>query len=371
MKSNVIIKEGDIFESKMQTLVNTVNCVGVMGKGIAFGFKKRFPEMFNDYEGRCSKNQVRLGEPYLYKYDNGRWILNFPTKDHWRSVSRINDIESGLKYLIRNYRDWGIKSIAVPPLGCGQGQLEWNIVGPTLFRFLSSMDIPIELYAPFGTPRKELQLEFLVGALSDTSVQKSMARSKIEPAWVALVEVLLRIEKEPYHWPVGRTIFQKIAYLATINGLPTGLIYRKGSYGPFSDGVKDIIAKLLNNGLISEERLGRMFAVKVGRTFNDARSYYANHLDKWEVQIEQITDLCLRMNTKQAELVSTILFVTRELENEREATISELDVLNSAMEWKHRRKPPIDERELAFAIRNLSMLKWINLIPSVELNIPD
>ena len=152
---------GDLFASKMQTIVNTVNCVGVMGKGIALEFKKRFPDMYQDYVARCAAKQVRLGQPYLFRQLVPPWILNFPTKDDWRSVSRLSDIVAGLEYLEQHYQEWGITSLAVPPLGCGQGQLEWRVVGPTLFRYLSRFQVPVELYAPHGTPEHELASSFL------------------------------------------------------------------------------------------------------------------------------------------------------------------------------------------------------------------
>src|SRR5947209_10500808 len=152
---------GDIFESTAQTLVNTVNCVGVMGKGLALEFKKRFPEMYEDYAARCAAGQVRLGKPYLFKSVLPPWILNFPTKDHWRSVPRLSDIIAGLEYLEQHYKDWEITSLAVPALGCSNGQLEWRVVGPTLYRHLSRLDIPVELYAPLGTPAEQLDTAFL------------------------------------------------------------------------------------------------------------------------------------------------------------------------------------------------------------------
>src|SRR3989338_3378642 len=97
---------GDIFKSKVQTIVNTVNCVGVMGKGLALEFKKQFPEMYADYLTRCERGEVKLGVPYLYK-GSTPWILNFPTKDHWRSVARLDDIVRGLQFLNRNYKALG------------------------------------------------------------------------------------------------------------------------------------------------------------------------------------------------------------------------------------------------------------------------
>ena len=147
----ITVRVGNLFDSNAQTLVNTVNCVGIMGKGIALEFKKRFPEMNRDYEERCKAGKVKLGRPYLFTDLVGPWVLNFPTKDHWRSVSRVQDVIEGLEYLKQHYREWGIRSLAMPPLGCGQGQLEWRVVGPTLYRHLSELDIPVELFAPHGT----------------------------------------------------------------------------------------------------------------------------------------------------------------------------------------------------------------------------
>ena len=201
---------GDILQSKAQTLINTVNCVGVMGKGIALEFKKHFTEMFEDYVERCERHEVKLGVPYLYKTLLLPQIINFPTKDHWKSVSRISDIERGLQQLLSHYKEWGVTSLAIPPLGCGNGQLEWKAVGPLIYRYARQMDIPVELYAPYGTPPKELTSDFL----SQTSpaahhTSGRTVQSAINPAWVALVEILRRIEAQPYHWPTGRTIFQK------------------------------------------------------------------------------------------------------------------------------------------------------------------
>ncbi len=245
----VQVLEGDLFKSDAQTLVNTVNCVGVMGKGIALEFRKRFPEMYADYLRRCRAGQVRLGEPYLVRRLLPPWIINFPTKQHWRAVSRLSDIVRGLKYLESHYREWGVTSLAVPPLGCGLGQLEWRVVGPTLYRHLSRLDIPVTLYAPHGTPRAELDEDFLSGQTAADTVDGTDA-PRIEAAWVALVAIVARILREPFHWPIGRTTFQKIAYFATENGLPTGLHHEKSYYGPFAPELKPVISRLVNNGLL-------------------------------------------------------------------------------------------------------------------------
>jgi len=146
MKVKVVT--GDLFSSQAQTLVNAVNCVGVMGKGIALEFKTRFPDMFADYAQRCRTGTVTPGKPYLYRRPVAPSILNFPTKRHWREPSSLSDIEAGLVYLEAHYKDWGIESLAVPALGCGYGQLQWQEVGPILIDRLERLDIRVELYAP-------------------------------------------------------------------------------------------------------------------------------------------------------------------------------------------------------------------------------
>jgi len=367
----VNIFSGDLLESKAQTLVNTVNCVGIMGKGIALQFKERFPEMFKDYMDRCKCNEVKLGKPYLFKKLFPPWILNFPTKDHWRSVSKLEDIIHGLSYLIRHHKEWGITSLAVPPLGCGYGQLEWKIVGPTLYRYLSQLDIPVELYAPHGTPQNEMAIEFLTQkGKTEVYADRKQSSDKIKPAWIAMVEILYRIEQEPYHWPVGRTTFQKIAYVVTREGLDTGLNYQRASYGPFSPEVKNLITRLVNNGLIQEKRLGKMFAVEVGPTFYDARKSWFDDLKKWEPVIDKATDLFMRLHTKQSETVATVLFVADQLSKINNANPSETDVLDEVMKWKQKRRPPLEEGEVAYTIRNLAALRWLQVKSSPQLPIP-
>lgn len=360
---------GDLFESTAQTLVNTVNCVGIMGKGIALEFKKRFPDMYEDYARRCKAKQVRLGKPYLFKRLLLPWILNFPTKDHWRSVSNLKDIVEGLRYLQQHYREWGITSLAVPPLGCGEGQLDWRVVGPTLYRHLKALDIPVELYAPFGTPHEELQPAFLDKAQPVVSANSDQPR--ISPAWVAVVEILRRIEQEPFHWPVGRTTFQKIAYFATECRIPTGLEFQRGSYGPYAPDLKKRITALVNNGLLHEEPLGRMFTVKVGQTFDDARRAYAEKIQQWDSVIDKIADLFMRMNTRQAEVAATVHFAAREWKERIKNSPTEKEVLASVMEWKQKRRPPLEEKEVALTVRNLNMLSWIGAQASADLPITE
>lgn len=145
--SNVIVKNGNIFNTKAQTIVNTVNCVGVMGKGIALVFKLRYPGMFPLYQDYCKNKLIGIGKLWLYKGESeAPWILNFPTKFHWKYPSRIEYIEKGLQKFVETYKDKGITSVAFPMLGTHNGGLEKTEVLPLMIKYLEQCDIPVEIY---------------------------------------------------------------------------------------------------------------------------------------------------------------------------------------------------------------------------------
>lgn len=144
----ITIKSGDIFASNAQTLVNAVNCVGVMGKGVALEFKKRYPYMFKKYAKLCAEKQIKPGVPHYYSDATGASIINFPTKYHWREPSKLLYIKNGLEWFRDNYRRLGIMSVAFPALGCGNGGLLWGIVSELMCETLRDLPIEIEIYAP-------------------------------------------------------------------------------------------------------------------------------------------------------------------------------------------------------------------------------
>jgi O-acetyl-ADP-ribose deacetylase (regulator of RNase III) len=137
--------EGDIFDSPAQTLVNPVNTVGVMGSGLALEFKRRHPAMFLRYAEVCRDGRLQLGQLLLYRGAD-RWILSFPTKQHWKDPSRLEWIEAGLRKFVNTYRSKGIESAAFPMLGCGHGGLRWADVGPLMQRVLEPLPIPISIH---------------------------------------------------------------------------------------------------------------------------------------------------------------------------------------------------------------------------------
>ena len=150
------LQKGDILRSDAQALVNTVNCVGIMGKGLALQFKKAFPENFKFYARACEHGEVHLGSMLVYdlnRMTGPRYIINFPTKQHWKNQSRLGDIEAGLKDLVKTVRDLHIQSIAIPPLGCGLGGLNWSDVRARIeaaFRAVPELDV--SLFEPSGAP---------------------------------------------------------------------------------------------------------------------------------------------------------------------------------------------------------------------------
>lgn len=137
--------EGNIFNSPAQVIVNTVNTVGVMGKGLALSFKKRYPKMFEAYKRACDKHQLTIGKLMLY-YAPDHWILMFPTKENWRNPSKLEYLEAGLHKFVNTYAEKGITSIAFPKLGCGNGELLWSDVKPVMEKYLKQLPITVYIY---------------------------------------------------------------------------------------------------------------------------------------------------------------------------------------------------------------------------------
>lgn len=176
LTSNLSLVEGDLFFSKMQTLTVSVNCMGIMGKGLASRAKYQFPDVYVHYQDKCKKKILKMGKPVLYRPEGSRheeiadisptlpstvndtMFLLFPTKQDWRDKSDLTGIEQGLHWLVDNYKNFNITSLAIPALGCGLGRLDWKDVGPILCRNLALMDIPVWVYLP---AEKNISEEFL------------------------------------------------------------------------------------------------------------------------------------------------------------------------------------------------------------------
>jgi len=359
---------GDIFQSKAQTIVNTVNCVGVMGKGVAAEFKKRYPAMYTDYKNRCTAKQIKLGEVYYYTDIFGVSIVNFPTKGHWRSPSKLGDIVQGLDYFISHYQEWGIESIALPPLGCGNGGLEWSLVGPIMYQKLSELKIPVEIYAPYGTKHSQLTIDFLSQNVTNEDIEGKYHK-KLNPAWLVILEVLEQLSSQPYAYPIGRTIFQKIAYILTEQGVETEFNFKQGSYGPFAQELNEAIKILANSNLIEEKTLGRMTAIHVGSAYSLVKEKNQDFIKTYEKKIAKAVDLFSRIkNTEQAEEITTVLFAARKLKKSKDdLDVTEQDLQDFILSWKKMWNEEHKKIALAKTIRNLEMLGWVRLQYSTSL----
>ena len=153
-------KIGNLFEEDVEAIVNTVNCVGVMGRGIALQFKKKYPGNFKAYAAACKRGEIEPGQLFAFETENAtqspHYIINFPTKRHWRDKSRIEDIDSGLQTLVNFIREKNIRSIAIPPLGCGLGGLDWNLVRLHITKTLENLtDVRVVVFEPQGAPATE------------------------------------------------------------------------------------------------------------------------------------------------------------------------------------------------------------------------
>jgi O-acetyl-ADP-ribose deacetylase (regulator of RNase III) len=222
---------GNLLDTDAEALVNTVNTVGVMGKGVALQFKRAFPDNFRAYAAACKRGEVRLGRMFVFDravLDRHRYIVNFPTKGHWRSNSRLADVEAGLADLVRTVDALGIGSIAVPALGCGNGGLAWRDVEPRIAAAFAALPhVRCVVFAPSGAPppsdaapgsRRPALTPFRARALAMMhrySAQADAQHAGTEPG-VSLLET------------------QKLAYLGQQVGLDLNLTFEKGIYGPYS-----------------------------------------------------------------------------------------------------------------------------------------
>jgi O-acetyl-ADP-ribose deacetylase (regulator of RNase III) len=222
--------EGNLLKADAEALVNTVNTVGVMGKGIALQFKRAFPDNFRQYEKACHENQVEPGQMYTVSTGNllnPRYIINFPTKRHWKGKSRIEDIQHGLQSLIEEIIRLGIQSIAVPPLGCGNGGLQWSQVKPLIEEaFTQVPDIRVLLFEPQGTPEAK--------TMPVATQKPKMTRGR------ALIIQLLAQYKLPGYESTALEI-QKLAYFLQEAGEELKLRFVKYKYGPYADNLRHVL----------------------------------------------------------------------------------------------------------------------------------
>lgn len=228
--------KGNILNADVEALVNTVNCVGFMGRGIAAQFKRSFPENFKSYEAACKRKEVVPGKMLVFatgRLTNPRFIVNFPTKRHWRGKSRIEDIESGLKALVKEVAERNIKSIAVPPLGCGLGGLNWRDVRPLIeHAFAHAEATRVVVFEPTETVE------------APTAKPAGGAVPKATPGRAVLVGLMERYLAGLMDPSVSLLEVHKLLYFAQEAGEPLRLNYVKGPYGPYAENLRHVLAAI-------------------------------------------------------------------------------------------------------------------------------
>ncbi len=224
------IHSGNILEAGTEAVVNTVNCVGVMGKGIALQFKQAFPENFRRYAKACKDKELAPGIMLVYPTErliNPKYIINFPTKRHWRGYSLVEDILNGLGSLVEDVDRLHIKSIAVPPLGCGNGGLDWRDIRPLIeSAFATLPSVRVVLYEPYGSPASEKM------PISTGKPRMTQARA----LFVGLIDL--------YRIPDYRLTLleiQKLAYFLQSSGEPLRLRFVKHNFGPYAENLNHVL----------------------------------------------------------------------------------------------------------------------------------
>jgi len=340
-------RSGDILESGAEALVNTVNCVGVMGRGIALQFKKAFPENFAAYASACERGEVRPGR--MFVFDTGRFIppryvVNFPTKRHWRGKSRIEDIETGLRHLVEVVRAKGIRSIAIPPLGSGLGGLDWRHVRPKIEAALSSLpDVRVIVYEPTGAPAHE--------AMAHIREVPKMTAGR-----AALVELMRRYLAGLLDPFVSLLEIHKLMYLLQEAGEPLRLKYVKGPYGPYAENLRHVlhaieghlVAGYANGGDAPDKPLSL-----VPGAVEDAERFLESHRATCE-RLDRVSHLVTGFESPDGlELLSTVHWVLR-----HEGAIGIDELVTHIHAW-NTRKRRFTARQIGIACKVLADKGWM------------
>lgn len=226
------LTRGDIVRADAEALVNTVNCVGVMGRGIALQFRKAFPENFKVYKAVCDRGDLRPGIMLVHdlgRLTNPHYVINFPTKRHWKGKSRVEDIEAGLDALVEEVQERGIRSIAIPPLGSGLGGLDWKDVRPRIEGAFSKLpDVRVLLFEPMGAPAAE-----------------EMAKDKRVPsmtfAHASLLGLMRRYLAGAMDPAVTLLEIHKMMYFMQEAGEKLKLRYQEAPYGPYAENLRHVL----------------------------------------------------------------------------------------------------------------------------------
>ena len=339
-------KKGDILKEDVEALVNTVNCVGIMGRGIALQFKSAFPENFKFYVAACERHEVQPGQMLVFKtgrLTNPKYIINFPTKRHWRGKSRIEDIDAGLVALVNEIRSRNIHSVAIPPLGSGLGGLDWSEVRPRIEKSLRALvDIRIVVFEP--------------SASHDARSNRSTDVPKMTPGRAALVALMNRYLAGLLDPFITLLEVHKLMYFMEQSGEPLRLKFTKGPYGPYAENLRHVL-KAVEGHLVSGYADGGDVPDKqlklVPGAVDDAIAFLEFNSETRE-RLDKVADLVEGFESPFGlELLATVYWIAS-----KEGARSIEDIVRMTYAWNDRKKR-FTERQITLAANVLFSKGWI------------
>lgn len=338
-------KSGNILEEDAEALVNSVNCVGIMGRGIALQFKNAFPNNFKAYAAACKRGDVQPGRMFVFVTENlgnPRYIINFPTKRHWRSRSRLADIEAGLETLVDEVRSRGIRSVALPPLGSGLGGLDWADVRPRIERALSELtDTTIVVFEPGPIPAVSL------GA-------KKGAVPKMTPGRAAIVGLMHRYSRGLLDPFVTLLEVHKLMYFMQEAGEKLRLRYVAAPFGPYAENLRHVLRAIegsLISGYADGDRPAKQIEIVPGAV-SDANAFLDDHPDI-RTRFDRVADLVEGFETPFGlELLSTVHWVAKHGAETRDEVVTE------TYKWGERKRQ-YSERQIHLALDVLTQKGWL------------
>ncbi len=335
-------KTGDITGEDAEALVNTVNCVGVMGKGVALSFKEAFPDNARAYARACERKEVEPGRMFVFETEspaNPRYIVNFPTKRHWRGKSKMEDIESGLAALGEEVRSRGIRSIALPPLGSGLGGLDWSAVRPRIEKTIGAMEsVRVVVFQPSGQAQPFVP--------SPLAPKMTVGRA----ALVALIDRYLAGLLDPF---VTLLETQKLMYFMQEAGEPLNLRFQEGHYGPYADNLRHVLKAIEGHfvsGYASRDAPDETIDLVPG-TVDDANAFLQDHPET-RVRFERVSDLVDGFESSFGlELLATTHWVAS-------PSAPPEEVIARVHAWGERKRR-FSERQIRLALDALGEKGWI------------
>lgn len=338
---------GNLLEADVEALVNTVNTVGIMGKGIALQFKQAFPDNFQAYEAACRRGDVQLGKMFVFdlnRLENPRFIVNFPTKKHWRGKSRLKDIEAGLNDLVRVIKKLKIRTVAVPPLGCGNGGLDWEAVRPLIERKLETLlDIRVLLFEPAGAPAPE-------------QMKVDTRRPNLTAARAAVLALMYRYALPGYELTMLE--IQKLAYFLQEAGEPLKLNFVKGKFGPYAEQLHFVLQRLEGHYLSGYGDRSRSVAVTLlPGAGEDAEQRLAEECGTLK-RFERVSELIEGFETPHGmELLATVHWIAK---HEESSAAADADRAVTAVHaWSEHKKRSFRPEHIKAAWGRLHEQGWL------------